>query len=74
MPCPRCGKPLYVRGLGNECYTGECGPCCIEIRAVIMGDVSEASVETYSMGCDEIEMPPDDAEYWFSADNAPEEQ
>src|SRR6185503_16034463 len=49
--CPRCRRPLKLRGVGVErCYSGECGHCRIEIEAVaheLPG--GEPVFETYPM-------------------------
>ena len=32
-PCPSCGKPYHVRGMGGSIFTGTCMHCGIRLKA-----------------------------------------
>lgn len=52
IPCPRCQRDVHLRGVGEDCFSGECGDCMIEIAAVVGSLGGKPTTECYPIGCD----------------------
>jgi hypothetical protein len=48
IPCPRCRRPVRMRGAGDDCFSGECGHCGLEIEGVI-DSLGGVTTEVYPM-------------------------
>ncbi len=63
LPCPKCQAPVIYRGAGEDCYSGECGDCSIEIEAVWTKDMTTPTYEIYPM-FNPADVPTDYSEFF----------